>query len=211
MKKYQIIYSDPPWSYTDKMHAGERGADYKYKTMSLEDIKALPVEHVTDENCALFMWVTMPFIFEAKEVMKSWGFTYKTCAFNWIKINPKATKVMKELNKLFEEKDVDLLMLLPYLDRLCKIGNGSYSRANGEICLLGLKGKMKRLDAGVRQVILAPIAEHSRKPPETRDRIIQLFGDLPRLEMFATQEISGWDSLGNKLDGKDLKDSLLEV
>ena len=90
--KYKIIYADPAWLYRDKAVAGGRGAGCHYTVTSLEDIKALPVEKLADDDSVLFMWVTMPFLEEAFDVMRSWGFEYKTCAFTWIKQNKKAER-----------------------------------------------------------------------------------------------------------------------
>ena len=149
-KKYDVIYADPPWSYRDKALAGDRGAGCKYDVMSLEDIKKLPVKDLAEEDCALFMWVTMPFLEEAFAVMRAWGFEYKTCAFTWVKQNKKA----------------DTLFW----------GMGNWTRANAELCLLGVRGKPKRKDAGVHSVIISHIEEHSKKPSEIRDRICKLFG-----------------------------------
>lgn len=148
--KYQIIYADPPWSYRDKALAGDRGAGCKYDVMNMQDIKELPVEELTEDNCILFMWVTMPMLEEAFSVMRAWGFNYKTCAFTWVKQNKKA-------DSLFW-------------------GMGNWTRANAELCLLGIRGKPKRADAGVHSVILSHIEKHSKKPAETRDRIAKLMG-----------------------------------
>lgn len=147
-QKYKIIYADPPWSYRDKALAGDRGAGCKYDVMSIQDIKDLPVKDLADEDCVLFMWVTMPMLEEAFDLMRAWGFEYKTCAFTWVKQNKKA-------DSLFW-------------------GMGNWTRANAELCLLGIKGKPKRMDAGVHSVILSHIEEHSKKPAETRDRIVKL-------------------------------------
>ena len=116
--------------------------------MSIQDIKKLPVADLADEDCVLFMWVTMPMLEEAFDLMRAWGFNYKTCAFTWVKQNKKA-------DSLFW-------------------GMGNWTRANAELCLLGIKGKPKRADAGVHSVILSHIEEHSKKPAETRDHIVKL-------------------------------------
>lgn len=201
--KYDIIYSDPPWKYKDKMHAGERGADYKYSTMSLDEIKALPVQKLAKDNSRHFMWVTMPFIHEAEGVLNSWGFEYKTLGFVWIKTNPKATKAMKEINALFKKahedgKSVEIEQLLPYLLSLCFMGNGSYTRSNPEICLIGTRGKLPRKSAGVRSVVFAPISDHSKKPQEVRDRISELYGDVSKVELFGRGKAAeGWDIWGD--------------
>ena len=173
--KYSIIYADPAWSYRDKALAGSRGAGCKYDVMSVEDIKRLPVKDLAEDDCVLFMWVTMPFLEEAFEVMRAWGFEYKTCAFTWIKQNKKA----------------DTLFW----------GMGNWTRANAELCLLGVRGKPKRADAGVHSVIISHIEEHSKKPAETRDRICKLLGTggLQKIELFARQTVEGWDCWGNEV------------
>lgn len=172
-KKYNIIYADPPWTYRDKALSGQRGACCKYDVMTIEEIKKIPVPLLADKDCVLFMWITMPKLNECMEVIDAWGFTYKTNAFTWIKENKKS-------NSLFW-------------------GMGRWTRANAELCLIATKGKPKRVSAGVHSVIVSKIEEHSKKPNETRDRIIKLVGDLPRIELFARQEAEGWDCWGNEV------------
>jgi len=137
MKKYKIIYADPPWSYKDKALAGNRGAGCKYDVMDTKDISKINVGGVSDTDCALFMWVTMPKLNECFELIKEWGFEYKTVAFTWIKLNKnKPTPFM---------------------------GMGMWTRANAELCLLATKGKPKRINAGVQSVVMTPIEVHSKK------------------------------------------------
>ena len=173
-KKYNIIYADPPWSYDDpSKHRG--GALRYYETMSIEDIARLPIQDITEENAILFMWTTFPKIFETEEVINSWGFTYKTNAFTWVKKN----KVSTDTNFW---------------------GMGRWTRANSELCLLATKGKPQRVSSSVQQVVLENIREHSRKPDCVRDRIVELCGDLPRIELFAREETAGWDIWGNEVE-----------
>lgn len=179
MNKYSVVMADPPWNYNDKANAGKRGAIHKYPCMTLADIKNLPVSTITDDNCVLFMWVTMPFIPKAEEVMNAWGFTYKTCAFTWIKMNKKSTDTVFW-------------------------GGGHYTRSNPELCLLGVKGKLPRISASVHSVIMSPVREHSRKPDEARERIVQLYGDVPRVELFARETNPGWISWGNEIECEDI-------
>ena len=141
--------------------------------MSIEDIKALPVQSVAAEDCALFLWITFPCLLEGLSVIEAWGFTYKTVAFAWVKQNKKS-------DSLFW-------------------GMGFWTRANVELCILATKGRPKRISAGVHQVIMSHIEEHSKKPQEARDRIIRLLGDVPRLELFARQKTEGWDVWGNEV------------
>lgn len=170
---YSIIYADPPWSYRDKAKSGERGAAYKYPTQTLEWIKSLDVEGLAKRDCVLFLWVTMPQLQAGLDTIKAWGFEYKTVAFTWVKTNKKKTS--------------------PFM------GMGNWTRANAELCLLGVRGKPKRMSASVHSVVLSPIERHSKKPDEVRERITILMGDLPRVELFARQKTPGWDAWGNEV------------
>jgi len=172
-KTYEIIYADPPWQYKDRALAGERGAGCKYKIMDIKDIQALPVPRIAAENSVLFLWATFPLIDEALTTLAGWGFMYKTAAFVWVKLNKRQPT--------------------PFW------GMGNWTRANAEVCLLGIKGNPKRVNAGVHQVIMTPREEHSKKPDEARRRIVQLLGDRPRIELFARQTAAGWDSWGDEL------------
>lgn len=156
-KKYEIIYADPPWQYTNK---GVQGAAEKhYRTMSLADIMALPVDDLAADNCALFIWVTYPMLQEGLSVIRAWGFEYKTIAFQWIKTYPKCGKFV--------------------------FGLGHWTRSNTECCLLAIKGAPKRVDKGISQLIVAPILKHSEKPAITRDKIKCLLGGDFRLLNFS--------------------------
>lgn len=178
MKKYSIIYADPPWSYRDKALAGKRGAGCKYNVQSKEWLDNLPVSNIAADDCILFLWVTMPKLNECWDLIEKWGFEYKTVAFTWVKRNKiKPTWFW---------------------------GMGCWTRANAELCLLATKGKPKRVDAGVHSVVESKIRKHSQKPDEVRDRIISLVGDLPRVELFARNKTDGWDVWGNEVDS-DIK------
>lgn len=174
-KKYSVIYADPPWRYKVYSKKGlGRSAESHYPTMDIEDICALPVESLADRNCALFLWVTLPCLKEGLRALEQWGFTYKTVAFVWIKQNKKA-------DSLFW-------------------GMGYWTRSNAELCILATKGNPKRLSASVHQVIMSHIERHSKKPDETRKRIVDLMGDLPRIELFARNTTPGWDVWGNEVN-----------
>ncbi|MCU6761938.1 Transcriptional activator%2C adenine-specific DNA methyltransferase [uncultured Roseburia sp.] len=170
-KKYSIIYADPPWRY--EMKKGQGVAENHYSTMGIEEICSLPVQEICEKDCVLFLWVTFPQLPEAFKVIKAWGFCYKTVAFVWIKQN-------KSGNGYF-------------------FGLGYWTRSNAEICLLAVKGKPKRVSKKVFQLIVSPLQEHSRKPAEARERIVELMGDLPRIELFARQQSPGWDVWGNEV------------
>ena len=171
-KKSQIIYADPPYEYSNSGSTKNSRGNAKqfYKTMPINEIKKLPVEKLADENCWLFLWTTYPQIQNGVDILGAWGFNFKTVAFTWIK-------------KTVNMKDF--------------VGMGFYTRANPEIVLLGLKGKVHPINKTVRNIVYSQIQEHSKKPDIIRDKIIQLCGDLPRIELFARQKIPKWDCWGN--------------
>lgn len=172
-KKYNIIYADPPWSYRDKALAGNRGAGCKYPVQSKDWLENLDVKSIAATDCILFLWVTMPKLGEVFDLFPKWGFEFKTVGFTWVKRNKVSPTWFW--------------------------GMGRWTRANAELCLLGTRGKPKRINAGVHSVIDAPIGEHSAKPAVVRDKIIELVGDLPRIELFARQKTEGWDVWGNEV------------
>jgi len=173
-KKYNIIYADPAWSFKTYSNKGKgRSPDKHYSVMSLQDIKDLPVQDIADDNCILFLWVTFPLLKEGFEVIDAWGFIYKTVAFNWVKKN-------KKTDSWFW-------------------GLGYWTRSNAELCLLATKGTIKRQSASIHQIIDTPIEKHSKKPDIVRNKIVELVGDLPRIELFARETADGWDSWGNEI------------
>lgn len=188
MKKYQIIYADPPWSYRDYTSKetaeknlnsnSKRSVVMKYDLMTIEEIKNLPVKDLADENCILFLWVTMPKLNEIFPIIDSWGFKYSTCGFVWIKKNKKSGGNFW--------------------------GMGRWTRSNAELCLIGIKGKPQRLSASIHSVVESAIEEHSKKPHIIRDKIVELCGDLPRIELFAREKTEGWDVWGNEVES-DIK------
>lgn len=190
---YNVIYADPAWQYGSKELYGDKtkGSDKRdnrfraieriYKTMTITEIKALPIKHIADKNCACFMWVTDSHLKEGIEVMESWGFKYKTIAFVWLK-------------KTSTGKNV--------------LNFAPHTLKSTEICLLGIKGSMGKIKKSnnVRQLIEAERTTHSKKPQEARDRITELYGDVPKVELFARQETQGWDVWGNEVSNSiDLK------
>lgn len=172
--KYKIIYADPPWRYQDKNCQGS--AEHHYSTMKLSDICSLPINSIADKDCALFLWATYPMLNEAMHVIKSWGFKYKTLGFQWVKLN-------RVRGGYF-------------------FGTGRWTRANTEACLLAVKGNPHKyvIDKSISQIIEYPVGQHSSKPPIVRDRITDLLGDLPRIELFAREQADGWDCWGNEVN-----------
>jgi len=141
--------------------------------MTTADICALPIPSVAAADSILFLWATYPMLPDALRVMAAWGFTFKTVAFTWVKQNPSGTGF--------------------------HFGLGYWTRANPEICLIGIKGRPCRVSKAVPNLIISPRREHSRKPDEIRERIIELCGDVPRLELFARQKAPGWSVWGNEV------------
>lgn len=178
MDKYDIIYADPPWHYatrkTGTLFGG--GVTDKYPTMQVDEICAIPVQDWCNDDAYLFIWTTMPYMDRCIEkVIPAWGFKYITAGFVWVKTNKNNGK--------------------PYA------GLGNYTKANAEICLLAKRGKgFPRANKDVHQIIMEPKREHSRKPDRTRDDIVRLFGDRPRLEMFARTTTPGWKVWGNQTE-----------
>lgn len=178
-KRYCVIYADPPWNYKQGgTSASSHGiAKQHYATMPVDDICAIPVRSIcAEDGAACFLWATFPNITEAVQVMEAWGFQYKTAAFVWVKKNRK--------------------------DGGNYMGLGAYTRANAEVCLLGVTPGFKAGERvrchHVRQVIEAPRSEHSEKPDEARRRIVELLGDVPRIELFARRRADGWDAWGDE-------------
>ena len=174
-KKYNIIYADPPWAYQNG-GVPQGGVNAQYKTMKLQDIKDLPIDEISEDISVLFMWATFPQLQEALEVIKAWGFTYKTLGFSWIKTN-------KNNGEPF-------------------FGIGYYAKSNCEVCLMATKGKAHSLVKSnkVSSVLIHKRTKHSKKPDIVAEKIVELFGDIPRIELFARDKKEGWDVFGNEVE-----------
>jgi N6-adenosine-specific RNA methylase IME4 len=172
--KAGAILADPPWRFVTRSERGEgRSANQHYRTEGLDQIKQLPVEHLAADDAVLFMWVVDWCPAQALEVIEAWGFRHKTTSFTWAKQSGDGWHM----------------------------GQGYWTRANPEDCWLATRGNPKRLYEDVRQLIVAPVMEHSRKPDEIYDRIERLI-EGPYLEIYARRERPGWVSWGNELPFK---------
>ena len=183
MFKYQIILADPPWrfknwSMKELATRGEKWARKNgrspYNVMDNKDIYNLPIGEIADKNCILFLWATYPKLQEALQTIKSWGFEYKTVAFTWVKQNKKSDG--------------------------WHFGLGYWTRGNPEICLLATKGKPKRKSCFVPNLTISHLGEHSAKPLIISEKIVELMGDLPRIELFAREKVKGWDAWGDEIE-----------
>jgi N6-adenosine-specific RNA methylase IME4 len=141
--------------------------------MPFADLCALPVAGLAAPDCALFLWVIDSMQPEAHKLIEAWGFQLKTTAFTWVKLNAKSPGYF--------------------------LGCGYWTRCNPEVCLLATRGRPRRLARDVRQLVVAPRREHSRKPDEVREGITRLV-DGPYLELFARTTAPGWDSWGNETE-----------
>jgi site-specific DNA-methyltransferase (adenine-specific) len=172
MTKYKIIYADPAWVYNDKSKSHGGGAESHYNCTPTEEMGKIPIDAADDS--VLLMWVTYPQLEEGLKLMKLWGFTFKTVAFTWVKKNSKTEGFF--------------------------FGMGRYTRSNPELVLLGIKGKgIQRISTNIKNLQIHKRTEHSKKPIEIKNEIVRLFGDLPRIELFARERTDGWDSWGDQL------------
>lgn len=152
-----------------------------YDTLTIDELKEMPVKDIIDKNCMLFLWATFPQIQEALDLIKAWGFVYKTVAFSWVKTTKDGTKPA--------------------------FGVGYYTRNNVEVCLLGVKGNPLKQVGNMSSVVISPREEHSKKPDLVREKIVELCGDVSRVELFARKQTEGWDTWGNEVEitNEDLK------
>ena len=173
---FGALLVDPPWKFKTYSSKGlsERSAEHHYTTQSIEWLRSLPVEALAARDCALFMWVVDSHLDVGIDLMRAWGFRYKTRAFVWVKTQKgDPTKP--------------------------KMGMGLWTRKESELCIMGTRGKPPRLSKGVRQVVMEPRRESSRKPDCVRGRVEALVGG-PYLELFARTRWPGWTSWGNEVD-----------
>ena len=186
---YEIIYTDPPWSYNSRKAGAERkdktkfggGAEKHYPLMEDDELLALKplVESWAASDCALFMWATCPRLDFGIRLIEHWGFRYCTVAFAWVKTT----------------RDGGLIS-----------NPGFYTASNIELVLLGVRGSMRPDQPMIQQVVMAPRGEHSRKPDEVRYRIEQMYPDARRMEMFCRPVENlfaihqGWDVWGNEAE-----------
>lgn len=173
-KQYRIIYVDPPWTYRDKAKAGNRGSAMQYRVMTLAELKQLDVARLAAPDCLLAMWWVPPQPREALELVDAWGFKLRTMkGFTWHKLTKRG---------------------------MSHFGLGHWTRSNTEDVLFATIGRPQRVNKGVRQFVSALTRGHSRKPPEVRNGLVKLMGDVPRIELFARERVPGWDAWGDEVE-----------
>lgn len=180
-KRYEVVYADPPWSYYNDMTVEQDCTTVKgvrrppYSVMSSRDIESLPMKRVAGKNSILFLWTTDYHLEKAMRVIEAWGFSYKTIAFAWQKLNKSGSPVCF---------------------------TGAYTLKSGvELCLLATRGNTKGWvkNRKVKALVQSVRESHSKKPDEVRKRIESLLGERPRLELFARENHPGWDAFGNQV------------
>jgi len=175
--KYHVIYLDPPWQFNNKNTGGSlsSGSANQYNVMDVGNLSQLPINDIAADDCVMFMWWVASQPKEALALLDAWGFTLKTMTgFYW----DKETK-----------RGLDFF------------GMGFWTRQSSENCLIAVKGKPKRIQANIRARVRSKVRSHSEKPDEIRDKIVELCGDVPRIELFARKHVDGWVAWGDELDG----------
>jgi len=164
---------DPPLVFKTRSAKGEgRSPQHHYKCMNFDELAALPIVKVAAADCFLFLWVPLRSVFLVEPLMVAWGFKFSGSAFAWAKQN---------------RSGVGWFM-----------GGGYGTRHNVEVCWMGRRGKPRRKCAGIRELLIAPVRQHSRKPDEVYQRI-EAFCDGPRVELFARQRWPGWICIGDEV------------
>jgi N6-adenosine-specific RNA methylase IME4 len=186
--KASTILADPPWHFMARSDKGEgRSASQHYTTDRLGEITSLPVRDLAAPDATLIMWMVDWCPKLAFEVIEAWGFAHKTTAFTWA--------------KLTEGHDGSPRFDDVISDRDFHFGQGYWTRANPEDAWLATRGSPKRMNADVRQLIIHPVMEHSRKPDCVHDRVERLL-EGPYLELYARRERRGWLTWGNEIEFK---------
>lgn len=201
--QFGCILADPAWQFKTYSARGrdrcpdapltrnqsrQSRPERHYATMTMDELKALPVAASAAKDCMLLMWAVDPMIPQALELGKAWGFAYKSVGFYWVKLRRRGSS----RHLLHAEPD----------HKLFPMGTGYWTRANPEQCLLFTRGKPKRLSAAVRKLIVAHRRAHSQKPDEQYGRIEKLVAG-PYLEMFAREARAGWTAWGDQVGVRD--------
>lgn len=223
MKKFQTIIADPPWFFFDRLKQSDvaRGAEANYKTMSLSDIKSIPINDVSDpDGCVLGLWVPSSLLQEGLDVMKSWGFVHKQ-TYIWVKSKKDSFSDLKNnIIKAFKSGDnikesITAACNQFSLNDTLGFGMGHLFRQTHEVCLIGINNSKiyKSLqNKSQRSVSFAYNVRHSQKPENLQNSLEKMFPDANRLEIFARKNKEGWTCLGNELcNGEDIVTSLKKL
>lgn len=199
---FGLLVADNPWPYANERdHKAELGG-MPYDTMSIHDICALRplIDRVVAKDSVLLLWATMPKLPAALQVMAAWGYKYVCCPWVLVKLNPTGSVELQGKNVLLKGGVYS--------------GMGSYTAGNAELLLMGKRGKgCPRQSKSMKQIVFAPRGAHSSKPEEIRNRIEQVWPDIPKLELFARPPIRvpHWLKLGNEISGNDIREDLQQL
>ena len=186
-RHYNVVEADPAWHHKSYSVKGQRRSPSRYyKTMTLEEICALPVKEIAHKNCHLMLWTTQPHLQQSFDVLRAWGFKYSSCYIFWLKLNPKSADVIWMRASDFHT------------------GMGFTTRKNVEIVLLGRRGSPKRLAKNLPDYLIAARRQHSRKPDAFYDHVRQ-YAAGPRISLFTRETREGFDSWGDEADKFDKK------
>lgn len=199
---YRVVYADPPWNFRSYAacvdpRGGDRHVEKYYQTMKIEEINALPIKRLAHpDGCHLFLWATGPSLEKAFTTIRAWGFKYSGIGFTWVKLKRKHGKAGSQW------------AFVPIAELASELhtGLGFTTRKNTEICLLARRGNARRLAKDIREVIIAPVREHSRKPDEAIERI-ERYCAGPYLELFSRTDRPGWTAWGDQLGSIGAGDS----
>lgn len=239
-KKYSVIVADPPWSFRDslKMSDVKRGAEANYDTMTMQQIREMPVsEACHPDGAVLCLWVPGSLLQDGLDTMKAWGFKHKQ-TYVWVKIKKdplrevrgiffdhwkKGQKTLGQLKekgwKQFLQSSVQMIEMIDlnkgknYVKNMLAFGMGHLFRQTHEICLIGTRGKInsRLANKSQRSVSFAENLKHSAKPEDLQNSLEIMFPKTRKLELFARRLRPGWTCLGNEIDGKDIYDALAEL
>lgn len=181
--KFKLAVIDPPWNWKAYSKKGD-GKAPPYERMD-DALYELDIKPILEKDAVVMLWVIDSMLPEAMELVKKWGLDFRTVGFYWTKERPSGAEHM---------------------------GTGYYTRANPEQCWLLRQGRgIPRISASVRRWLHAPVGGHSAKPEAFYERLEALFGDVPRIDIFARATRAGWTTIGNEIDGKDIFDAITSL
>ena len=215
---YNLIVADPPWAFSDKLSMSKvkRGAEAQYKgTLSLQDIKDLPVKYIAAENAVLALWVPSSMLKDGLETMEAWGFNFKQTHI-WVKTKKEPLKgLLKIIGKkwlgLLNKKDLTEVLEDFDISEILAFGLGRLFRQTHEICLIGTRGNVydKLENKSQRSVHFGPVTKHSEKPEDLQDMLDKMFPSFEKkIELFARRDRIGYDCFGNECKstyGQDIR------
>jgi N6-adenosine-specific RNA methylase IME4 len=231
-KKYSVIVADPPWPFKDslKMSDVKRGASANYDTLTMQEIRELPVQKVCNRaGAVLCLWVPGSLLQDGLDTMKAWGFTHKQ-TYVWVKTKKhkfqRFTKwlrksILKHQQVCYDKFAYDraihaVIDNLPKIDLVEELafGMGRLFRQSHELCLIGTSDNkiyQALANKSQRSVSFAENLKHSAKPEDLQESLETMFPIARKLELFARRIRPGWTCLGNEIDGKDIRDALSEL